>query len=111
MSLKFEQLAAQYSSAHIILSGDVSLTANTGAIIIKNSAWSKIFIMKWISNKAVYDTEQLGLEDLLRASSSTIVANGRAFFDGKLLVLSPEIINSVAPPMLKQEPNHQVTII
>ena len=45
LGMRVEQVAAQYPSAHLIVSADVSSLANSGFVIMRNSA----FVMKLLN--------------------------------------------------------------
>lgn len=96
-SFRIEELASQYPNAHIIMSADVSMSGNTGVMIIRNSRWSVKFLRDWLAQRIVSRdfTDQAGLQYLLRIRSDT---------KNKLVLVPPNALNSDAPAMGRQNP-------
>ena len=103
LDMRIEQIAAAYPAAHILMSADVSSVANTGMIIVRNTAWSLQFLRDWLwehSTEGV-TTDQMGFTILYQ----------RRHGDGassRIAILPPHVLNSEAPPMGRQLPSHQV---
>jgi hypothetical protein len=92
-----------YPKAHLLVSADVSAVMNSGFIIFKNSPWTLKFLKRWWEARALSQhtvTDQMGFEyvyDKLPAEEKSRVA-----------ILSPDALNSDAPPMSRQLPHNQV---
>jgi hypothetical protein len=93
----------QYPKAHLLVSADVSAVMNSGFIIFKNSQWTLKFMKQWWEARALSRgsvTDQMGFEyiyDKLPAEEKNRIA-----------ILSPDALNSDAPPMSRQLPHNQV---
>eukprot|EP01034_Spumella_vulgaris_P034347 gene34346-42360_t len=103
LSLRIEQIAMRHPHAHILMSSDVSTLANTGFIIVRNSNWSRQFLRDWIAckDRPGVLNEQLGFEAVYRDRDPEEMLE-------KIAILSPEVMNSVAPAMGEQLPSHRV---
>ena len=87
----------------MIVSADVSATMNSGFIILRNSFWTLNFIKQWQQVRLLSrgsSTDQMGFESVYNKLSS----DERI----KIAILSPDALNSDAPPMTRQKPYNQV---
>eukprot|EP01038_Epipyxis_sp_PR26KG_P013665 gene13665-18337_t len=103
-NFSIRDLIIRYENSHIIISADVSTMVNTGMFIMKNSVWAKRFVSEWINarNSDGVMNDQLGFDYVYKQRAK--IEN----IDDKIKVLSPEILNSIAPPMGTLEPLHKV---
>jgi hypothetical protein len=85
------------------MSADVSTLVNTGFIIVRNSRWSLKFLRDWVAckDRPGVLNEQLGFEAVYKD-------RGSREMEERVAILSPEVLNSVAPAMGEQQPQHQV---
>jgi hypothetical protein len=103
-AMRIEQVAVEHPKAHIIMSADVSAPANTGMIIVRNTAWGLAFLKEWHKEHALLpagSTDQLGFARVYQRRPSSEVSE-------KVALLSPHVLNSEAPPMGRQQPSHKV---
>eukprot|EP00600_Ochromonadales_sp_CCMP1393_P001449 CAMPEP_0174982932 /NCGR_PEP_ID=MMETSP0004_2-20121128/16820_1 /TAXON_ID=420556 /ORGANISM="Ochromonas sp., Strain CCMP1393" /LENGTH=741 /DNA_ID=CAMNT_0016235043 /DNA_START=197 /DNA_END=2422 /DNA_ORIENTATION=- len=104
MNLRIENVVASISpSAHIYLSKDVSSAVNTGCIVVRNTRWAKSFIRDWLTQKNLPGVinEQMGFEAIYMKRS-------KAERQSKISILDEHILNSIASPLGKQQPHHQI---
>lgn len=102
--MRIEQIAVEYPKAHIIMSADVSAPANTGMIIVRNTAWGLAFLKEWHKEHALLppgSTDQMGFTSVYQRRPSSEVSE-------RVALLSPHVLNSEAPPMGRQQPSHKV---
>lgn len=106
LNFRVERIAAEHPHVHILLSEDVSSIANTGFIIVKATRWAEQFLTGWLAQKHTpgMETEQLGFEAVYQSRS-------KEEMQSKVAILPAHVLNSIATPMGKQEPYHQVIFI
>jgi len=101
--LRLEAVAADYPTANVIMSADVSTLANTGFILLRNSAWTKAFIREWLAlrlHPGIHN-DQMGFDMLYKSRPKYEMLQ-------KVAILPPDVLNSDAPPMGRQQPHNQV---
>lgn len=105
MTFRVEHVIANHPETHIWMSADVSTVANTGCIILRNSLWSKSFLLDWLACKDKLGSlnEQLGLQCTIGLH---VGVNPE-----QLSILDGATLNSLAPAMGKQLPHHQVHFV
>jgi len=109
MGLKIEGVAASHQDAHILFSAEYSgstTLVNSGAIIVKNTDFSKMFLKEWwdfADRKYLSDQEQF---DLLYKAKKEEYGLAK-----RIALLPPDAINSDPPAMTKQLPRNQVPSI
>jgi len=106
MGLRLEKVAAEFPRAHIILSAEhagSSTLMNSGAVMVKNSEWSRKFLKEWwdYGDRNLFsDQEQF---DLLYKAHVVDWDLERY-----VSVLPPDALNSDPPAMTQQKPHNQV---
>jgi len=106
MGMRMEQIVADYPKAHIFLSAEhagSSTLMNSGAVIVRNSAWSRKFLREWWDYGArnLYsDQEQFDLLYKKHLKDWNL--------EKFVIVLPPDAINSDPPAMTQQKPFNQV---
>jgi len=102
LELRLEHIAASVPGAHVVLSEDVSSSANTGCLLVRNSLWTRRFLRDWIAQKDLpgVANEQLGFECLYR----TLDPVARE----KIAILPAHVLNSIASPIGEQMPTHKI---
>lgn len=104
--MRIEQIAASYPNAHILLSAEnhgSTTLINSGAILIKNSKWSRQFLSSWwswSSRKHYSDQEQF---DMLYQARRKIDK-----LDRYIAILPPDALNSDPPAFTNQKDHNQV---
>jgi hypothetical protein len=90
------------SKTNVWLSRDVSTAANTGAMILTNSRWTRKFLQQWIAIRKQPGilNEQLGLDFWLSSSNHTDVDKAR------VCVLDEHLLNSILPAMTTLDAHH-----
>ena len=108
-SLRLEKVAAQYPHADIILSAEnagSTTLINSGTILVKNTAWSRMFLNRWWSfadRRLFSDQEQF---DMLYKETENEYNLAL-----KIAILAPDALNSDPPAMTQQRPQNQMVII
>jgi len=115
--MSIEAIVNSYPQADFIISRDplpdeIYSIANTGAIIMKNSEWSKAFLMKWwtledrkkaweqhVLTKIFKQFESKGMGDL-QYDQHTI--------NDRIALLRPDAINTNRPATINHKPYNQV---
>ena len=106
MGLRLEKVAAEFPKAHILLSAEhagSSTLMNSGAVIVKNSEWSRKFLQEWWSygdRNLFSDQEQFDLLYKARVVEWNL--------ERYVSVLPPDALNSDPPAMTQQKPQNQV---
>mmetsp|Transcript_18224 Transcript_18224/g.30404 ORF Transcript_18224/g.30404 Transcript_18224/m.30404 type:complete len:667 (+) Transcript_18224:46-2046(+) len=103
LGMRVEQVAAQYPTAHLIVSADVSSLANSGFVIMRNSAFVVKLLNRWLQNREISEAyaDQAGFEHLYNAQLSDKERT-------KIAIVRPDALNSEAPAMGRQATHNQV---
>lgn len=103
ISFRLENFILQYPSAELIASKDVSNLINTGAFIVRRSAWSEQFLIKWLAMRLKPEAinDQSGFDLLFNRYLDNVDRQ-------KIAVLLSHELNSAAPAMSQQLPSHKV---
>jgi tetratricopeptide (TPR) repeat protein len=104
LDLRMEAVAAAHPRAHVLVSAEhagSSTMINSGAILVRNSAWARNFLRDWwnYADRCLYsDQEQFDLlyQRLSKADRARIV------------VLAPDALNSDPPAMTTLQPHNRV---
>jgi tetratricopeptide (TPR) repeat protein len=104
LDLRMEAVAAAHPRAHVLVSAEhagSSTMINSGAILVRNSAWTRNFLRDWwnYADRSLYsDQEQFDLlyQRLSKADRARIV------------VLAPDALNSDPPAMTTLQPHNRV---
>jgi hypothetical protein len=106
LGMKMELIVAAYPDANVLLSAEHygSLTSvNSGAMIIKNNAWSRNFLQEWyeFADRHFFcDQDQFDKLYIANRVSKN--------YDKYIAVLPPDALNSDPPAMNRQKPFNQV---
>lgn len=104
-SLSVEELLTAHPTANIIASADIRQgLINTGLLVLRNSEWTKNFLLQWLSiadTKTVCD--QIAFDQVYRQR----VALGESLSDD-IAILPMNFLNSFPPAMLHQQDSDPV---
>ena len=106
MNMRIEQIASRYPNAHILMSAEnhgSTTLVNSGAILVRNSRWSRQFLSlwwSWSSRKHYSDQEQF---DMLYQARRKIDK-----LDNFIAILPPDALNSDPPAFANQKDHNQV---
>jgi len=106
MNMRLEKVVAQYPRSHMLVSAEhagSSTLINSGAILVRNSNWSRSFLSDWWSHadRTLHsDQEQFDLLYHQQKHSREL--------ERYITILPPDAINSDPPAMTKQRPYNQI---
>jgi hypothetical protein len=91
--------------AHIIGGTGFESVINTGALIVRNTKWSRQFLHKWWSTNRLVESEQARFDFLYMQENGI---NGNHQQNSKIEILTDNTLSSIAPVWANYNPDSPV---
>jgi hypothetical protein len=104
LGLSLRDVVDAYPESDMIMSADKDLSlgvANTGLVIVKNTAWSRSFLNLWWNSY----NKSLGMDQHVLTK---LWESGQPDIQNHITILRQDALNSAFPSWLKQQPYNQV---